>query len=167
MDWRTLAGKFREFCCSRYGHFERAWAVPLQYPPQKRNVPKEGNEGDWGQVNNSARMLALAFLYIAQYRQLQGNFRRRDHHARNVCFVEYPAGQYPVALVKCATKSVSNVIESVRQNVEDCCWCPDCIVAFVYASLQMYLLLKCPLWSVHHQWRVRGYSTRNLTTLSN
>jgi hypothetical protein len=56
--------------------------------------------------------LVPVILPIAQHRQSQCNFSQRNwnilghHHAWSTCFVEYPTGQYPIILSKCAPVNV-------------------------------------------------------------
>lgn len=63
-------------------------------------------------MNNLARILVPAILPITQCRQSHGNFwwcnwNGLEHHYEwTIHFVEYPVGQYPKTMVKCAQRNV-------------------------------------------------------------
>jgi hypothetical protein len=77
-----LLKKCQEYCGPRYSHFERTAAAFVLYRPLKRTplfyVPKESNQGDSGLLNNLVRILAPAFLSVAQCMQSQGSYWRCD-----------------------------------------------------------------------------------------
>jgi hypothetical protein len=79
-------------------------------------------------------------------------------HAWTTCFLEYPAGQYPVSLANCPPANVSKqhhwmyerqniwayetVPNNTSPNTEYCCTCLDWIVLCGFTSLQILLIIE-------------------------